>query len=357
MLVLVLALAQFNVQSACAQLGAEQAQEKVELENMKQEMNDVKRTTEEAIQGLNKLNTQVAKQDAKEIHLFCKEAVCEISPGVKINCLTYNGHLPGPPIVVQEGELVRVVLHNQLKIPTSLHFHGMCLPQGIDGLPRNDAGLLRPGETYAFQFVAQPKGTYFYHPQIIHAEQKSRGLSGAFIVEPSEAAANKVYDREIVVVFGELLAASKHAHSAPSSGQSPAEAPKTLVAVAPINQTGETNESTKYFLMNGQSAPAIAPIEVSEGMRVRMHLINAGQHDIPLHLSGHRFDVIAINGDLVQTQTPRDTITLEVSDRVDLEFTANNPGVWSFASEKVDQTTSNGKFPGGLACVIRYVPK
>ncbi|PWT96352.1 MAG: hypothetical protein C5B53_09895 [Candidatus Melainabacteria bacterium] len=348
--ILAFALAQLCAPVVLAQgsLGEEQAAEKIELEKMKQEMRDINITTDEAIRALNKIDTQAAKQQAREIHLFCKEALCEVAPGVKVNCLTYNGHIPGPQIVVQEGELVRVVLHNQLKIPTSLHFHGMTLPQGIDGLPRTEAGLLKPGETYAFQFVAQPKGTYWYHPQIIHAEQKSRGLSGAFIVVPGEG--SKTYDREIIIVFGDLLTKSK-----PSAAT--ADTAKMLAAVAPTNHQSEANETTTLFLMNGQSAPAIPAIEVSEGARVRLRLINASQHEIPLHLSGHRFDIVSVNGDLVQNQTPRDTITLEVSDRVDLEFTANNPGVWSLASEKIEQTTSNGKFPGGIACVVRYIPK
>jgi FtsP/CotA-like multicopper oxidase with cupredoxin domain len=348
--VLAFMFAQLSAPVVLAQgsLGEEQAAEKIELENMKQEMKDINVTTDEAIRALNKIDTTAAKRLPREIHLFCKEALCEISPGVKINCLTYNGHIPGPQIVAQEGELLRVILHNQLKVPTSLHFHGMTLPQGIDGLPRTEAGLVKPGETYAFQFIAQPKGTYWYHPQIIHAEQKARGLSGALVVVPAEA--SKTCDREFIIVFGDLLTKSK-------PGAAAADAAKTLVAVAPTNHQNEANETTNYFLANGQSAPAIPAIEVSEGMRVRLRLINASQHEIPLHLSGHRFDIVSVNGDLVQNQTPRDTITLEVSDRVDLEFTANNPGVWSLASEKVEETTSNGKFPGGIACVVRYVPK
>jgi manganese oxidase len=362
-----LALIDFNALPAQSELGnygsvgEEQAQEKVELEKMKSEMNDINVTTDEAIGALNQINTQAAKQDAKEIHLFCKETVCEISPGVKINCLTYNGHLPGPLISVQEGELVRIVLHNQMKVPTSLHFHGMTLAQGIDGLPRNDAGLVKPGETYAYQFVAEPKGTYWYHPQIIHAEQKARGLSGALVVEPNEGAGGKTFDREIVMVFSDLLSASSKRSrnspsttAAPAKSASPTDVPKVLTALAPTNQTGEASDSTTFFLMNGQSAPAIPPIELSQGTRVRMRLINAGQHAIPLHLTGHRFAVVSINGDLVQTQTPRDTITLGVSDRADVEFTANNPGVWSLGSEMVEQTTNGGKFPGGIACVVRY---
>lgn len=330
-------------------LGEEQAQEKFELENMRKEMNDIRSTTNEAIQALNQINTQELKQPAQEMHLFCKEATCEISPGNRISCLTYNGHLPGPTIVVQEGQMLKVVLHNQMKVPTSLHFHGMALPHSIDGLPKTDAGLVKPGESYAYQFIAQPKGTYWYHPQIIHADQKAKGLAGAIVVEPVGARGAKTFDREVVIVFGELLASTSRATAG--------DAGKVLTAVAPTNQLSDRNGITAYYLINGQSAPAVPAIELTAGSRVRIRMINAAQDEIPVHLSGHRFEVVSINGDLIQTQTPRDTITLGVSDRVDIEFTANNPGLWSLASEKVEQTTTGGKFPGGIACVVRYTEK
>jgi FtsP/CotA-like multicopper oxidase with cupredoxin domain len=348
-------------------LGEEQAAEKAELEKMKQEMSDIHATTDEAIGALNKINTQAAKQqDAKEIHLFCKEATCEVSPGTKINCLTYNGHIPGPTITAQEGQLIRIVLHNQSKAPTSLHFHGMVLPQGVDGLPRTDAGLVKPGETYAYQFIAQPKGTYWYHPQIIHAEQKARGLYGALVVEPNEGPGNKTYDQEMVIVLSDLRALAAQAlrnHNSvngaagglKSSGLS--DSARTYNATAVTNQPDKEKESTTFFLMNGQCAPAIPAMEVAPGSRVRLRFINAGQQAVPIHLTGHRFEIVAMNGNLVETQTARDTITLGVSDRVDLEFTANNPGVWSLGSEEAEQTTSGGKFPGGMALVVRYSGK
>jgi FtsP/CotA-like multicopper oxidase with cupredoxin domain len=346
-------------------LGEEQAREKVELDDMKREMNDIKSTTDEAIKGLNQLNTQVVKQDAKEIHLFCKDSVCEMSGGIKLDCLTYNGHLPGPTIRVKEGQLLKIVLHNQLKVPTSLHIHGMALPQDIDGLPRRDAGLVKPGESYVYQFVAQPKGTYFYHPQIVHCDQKARGLYGAIIVEPSGSPSDKICDEDICLVFSDMLcgasagARPKAAATGAASGKtsaSPEETAKTFIAQA-VPTPGRPNESTRYYLINGQCAPAVPPIELSSGSRVRLRLVNAGQVPVPVHLSGHRFEIASINGDLIDVQTPRDTITLGVSDRVDVEFTANNPGTWSLGSEQVDQTTTGGKFPGGMACVVRYTDR
>ena len=91
------------------------------------------------------------------------------------------------------------------------------------------------------------------------------------------------------------------------------------------------------------------------GERVRLHVINTLDEAVPLHLSGHRFEVTGINGsDPLEPRIVRDTITINPSDRVDLEFTANNPGVRSLASELPKQNSNNGRFPSGLAMIVRY---
>ena len=257
----------------------------------------------------------------QEFHLFCKAAHCEIAPGKIVDCLTYNGILPGPPIRVKEGQLVRLIVHNQLDTPTSLHLHGMILPVSVDGLP-SKSGLIAPGQSYAYQFVAKPVGTYWYHPQIMHADQKAKGMYGVLIVEPADTSVK--VDQDIALVISDIV-------------------------------NTKNNGQPTIYMINGKTAPAIPPIEVSKDSRVRLRVINCGQHAVPLHITGHKFELVSLNGNLSGEQTERDTITLGVSDRADLEFTANNPGVWSLGSELVEQSTSNGKFPGGIACLLRYI--
>ncbi len=307
--------------SEITELGEEQVDEKQELEKMRQELNDIKGSIKEGLAGISKVDTNALK-NLQEFHLICKSARCEISPGKTVDCLTYNGILPGPTIRVKEGQLVRLIVHNQLNTPTSLHIHGMVLPASVDGIPNTKTGLIQPGQTYVYQFIAKPVGTYWYHPQIIHADQKSKGLYGALIVEPAGAPVKSV-DQDLVLVLSDIAGGS---HSI-------------------------------FYLINGKTAPAIPAIEVSQDSRIRLRLINCGQHAVPLHISGHKFEVVALNGNLVGEQTERDTITLGVSDRLDLEFTANNPGVWSLGSELVEQSSNDGQFPGGIACVIKYIDR
>ena len=156
---------------------------------------------------------------------------------------------------------------------------------------------------------------------------------------------SKVYDRDIVIVLNDLRVRPTQPNAARSAAGRVA-----MIAVAPTKESGST-----LHLFNGKSAPAISPIEIKQGERVRLRVINAGQEPVPLCLSGHHLEVVSINGsDPGEPHVFRDTICLNPSDRCDLEFTATNPGVWSLASERYDQSTNDGKFPGGIACVVRY---
>jgi len=333
-------------------MGEEQAQEKEELRQMRGEAGDIKSTINSAIEQLDQLKNQMTSQaNMSELHLFAKEADVELCPGTAVHCLTYNGKLPGPPIRVKEGANVKIVLHNQLGAPTSLLFHGVSAPHSVHGLPRKDQGLVRPGEAYAYQFVAKQAGTYWYHPQVINLDQKARGLYGSIIVEPK---GGQSYTRDLVLMLGELATTGSAAAPRAAAG-SPFGAHASSAATAVAGAAAHASGTTDWYVMNGKCAPAIPPIELRRGERIRLRVVNAGQHAIPLSMSGHRFEVVAVNGsDALEPHVFRDTITVNPSDRFDLEFTADNPGVWSLASELVEQSTNNGKFPGGLACVVRY---
>jgi len=348
-------------------LGEEQAEEKLELQKMKTEMNDVKSITNDAVDQLNKINTSGLNQNVTEFHLICRDCPIEIVPGVKVRCLTYNGRLPGPLVKVKEGEPVRIVLHNQMQVPTSLHFHGMALPANVDSLPRREGGLVRPGETYTYQFVAPAAGLYWYEPQIPQADQKAKGLYGPIVVEPKEQAEA---DKEFVIlvsdlyaITGDTAARSRVAGQAlngnghtPGNGNSQPESAtptRSLLAVSPYKFRVYSGDKHVFYLMNGQCAPAIPPMEVSRGQKVRLQLINAGQSIVPLHLSGHALEGATTGAEAAPGK--RDTITLMPGSTCAVEFTADNPGVWSLASEVFEQSTNEGRFPGGIACVLRYV--
>jgi len=351
-------LASTTFSAAWAQVGdmfQEQAREKIELQKMHDEVKDIKSTINDAVQQLDQVQSQAnSANNVHEVHLIAKEANLDINSKTSVACFTYNGRMPGPEIRVREGEIVRIVLHNQLRVPTSLIFHGIILPQSVSGLPRKDSGLVQPGASFIYQFAAPQRGTYWYHPQVVNGDQKARGMFGALIVEPRETAS--AVEKDWTVFLSDL--------SVPETGipttHHPtdfARAPQHSIALhtaEPFPSLAAAKVLT-FYLMNGKSAPAIPPIELRKGERVRLRVINAGSQTVPLYLSGHRFEVVSVNGgDQLEPHLFRDTLAVQPSDRIDLEFSADNPGVWSLASEIPLQATNQGHFPGGIACVVRY---
>ena len=311
-------------------MGMEQAKEREELNSMKGEMGDVKSNINDSLDQLDRLSKKIKQANANEVHLITKEAKIEIAPGKFANFLTYNGKVPGPTLRVTASEPIRVVLHNNLKSATSLTFHGLILPQGVSGLPHKEGGLVAPGQVYAYQFIPKQSGTYWYHPQVVHSQQKVSGMYGALIVEPRVD--RKSYDRDFIMVFGQT----------------------SSIDTIPAGARGGPGQT--YFLVNGMTAPMAKPLEVRQGERIRLRMINASSSSIPLFLSGHKMEIVSQNGsDLLEPHVNRDTITMNPSDRCDVEFVANNPGVWSLASELTEQSTNQGSFPGGIACVIKYM--
>ncbi len=335
-------------------MAQEQAQEKLELEDMRNEMRDIKGQVRDAMGAMSELTNQgqagipgpgPGQVNVREIHLFAREANLEVGSETGANkdtikALTYNGKIPGPEIHVRQGEAVRIVLHNNLKSPasTSLHFHGLLTPHKVDGLPRAGGPsaaperFLKTEDSFVYQFIAAQPGTFFYHPQIIHQDQRFKGMFGAIVVHPRLP--TKEVNKELVLFLSKAEAIAK----------------ETKPELATTSATAK-----HFYLINGKTAPFIPALEVLNGERVRLHVINTLDEAVPLHLSGHRFEVTGINGsDPLEPRIVRDTITINPSDRVDLEFTANNPGVWSLASELPKQNSNNGRFPSGIAMIVRY---
>lgn len=327
-----------------ADLRTQQAQEKLELDDMKGEIKNLRSQMADTMGNMERLHSQTGKQQqsqdhkGKEFRLQAKESVCELMPGLSANVLTYNGEMPGPVIRVREGDAVRIVLNNQLKNPTSFYIQGMILPHQIAGLPRKGFGLASTGESCTFQFTADQVGTFCYHPQVPQLDQMSGGLFGALVVEPRSTP--KTYERDFVLVISEV-----------SDPHAPLKNPtKTGQASA-----GGQGHQQQIFLVNGKSAPAIPALDVQRGERIRLRLINLSQSSCPLNLGGHKLEVVSQNGsDSTEPHVTRDTITLGAAERMDVEFVADNPGVWSLSSSLPAQSSYQGKFPGGIALIVRY---
>lgn len=273
----------------------------------------------------------------REFHLTAQETEVELQPGLTVTAWTYNGTMPGPEIRVTEGDLVRVVLTNELPTATTIHWHGVDVPNDMDGPAGLSQAAVEPGESFTYEFIAKPAGTRWYHTHTDVTTQIMLGLYGAFIVEPKDE--TPTFDRDYTYILTEWDAELTPAVAL-------GEAPR-----GPRDQTLRGGEfGTDYFLINGKMHDAIPPIIVTEGDRVRIRLINAGNVPHPFHTHGHSFRIVATDGNPVPeaAQLTKDTVLVAPGERYDIEFDANNPGVWMVHCH-IENHADNG-----MMTVIQY---
>lgn len=124
------------------------------------------------------------KGGVKEFHLVAEEVDHEFAPGSTAKCWGYNGSTPGPTIEAVEGDRVRFLVTNRLKEHTTIHWHGLLLPSGMDGVGGLNQPQIQPGETFAYEFTLQQHGTHMYHPHADEMTQMAVGMMGMFIIHP-----------------------------------------------------------------------------------------------------------------------------------------------------------------------------
>jgi manganese oxidase len=222
----------------------------------------------------------------KVFHLMAMPVRWEMAPGQFATALAYNDQVPGPQIRVHRGDTVRVVLTNHLSQPTVIHWHGLTVPNAMDGVPYVTQDPVMPGRTFTYQFrVVDPPGTYLYHSHFNSTEQVGDGLYGAFVIEPNHT----TWDVE----YTEIL-----------------------------------NDGTLGFTIDGKGWPATAPLMAKLGQTVLIRMANVGQMLHPLHLHGYHFTVIAQDGAPVRPYSA-DTLVVAPGETYDVVVHATNPGVWA----------------------------
>jgi FtsP/CotA-like multicopper oxidase with cupredoxin domain len=140
------------------------------------------------------------KDEWKEFHLVAEEVTREIAPGMTARLWGYNGQTPGPTIEAVEGDKVRIFVTNKLPEHTTIHWHGMLLPNGMDGV----GGLTQPhipvGKTFVYEFEIKGSGTFMYHPHSDEMVQMAMGMMGMFIVHPKDPQFRRV-ERDFVFIM------------------------------------------------------------------------------------------------------------------------------------------------------------
>jgi len=264
-----------------------------------------------------------------------------ILPGITVDAYAYNGQIPGPRIRVQEGDHVRVVLHNQLPEETTLHWHGLILPNQMDGPAHVTQEPVPRGGSDTYEFTVQQSGTYFYHPHANPDRTQALGLYGAFIVDPKNFDDEIKADHEYVVELQEWLMREGLTYPAmPMDGGMP-----------------------NYFTINGKAYPATDTIHMKVGETVKVRFIGTNNGFIhPMHIHGGPFEVVAIDGQTLQPSARymADTVEIGPGQRYDVVWTARNPGKWLIHCHIPHHTTNNNAEMdggGGLMMVIDVAPK
>lgn len=271
------------------------------------------------------------ERPVKEFAIAVSEIEHELYPGgPKLMVWAFNGQIPGPTLRVTEGDLVRVRFTNNHTSHHTLHFHGLNVPNEMDGVAYGHLNHLevKPGETHTYEFVADPSGTHMYHCHVNSPQHIDLGMVGMLIVEPKDKRAEPKIDKEVALLLDDWYV-NEH------GGQEPMAHP------AMIHQAN-------YFTVNGKGFPGVEPIKLTVGEKIRVRMVNVGYQAHSMHLHGHSFVVTHRDGRRVATPQEQDTILIGPGERYDLVFSAERPGLWLFHCHVVPHVTNDGEYPGGL---------
>ena len=252
----------------------------------------------------------------KEFHLVAEPVVREMAPGMKAHLWGYNGQSPGPTIECVEGDKVRIFVTNRLPEHTTIHWHGVLVPNGMDGVGGLTQPHIKPGKTFVYEFEMKHSGTFMYHPHADEMVQMAMGMMGSLVVHPRDSGFMRV-DRD----FAFLLA---------------------MYDIEPGAATPKVSTMLDFNLstFNSRVFPGIDHLVVRKGDRVRVRIGNLTMTSHPIHLHGHNFEITCTDGGWVQkpARWPEVTTDVAVGQMRAFEFIADNPGDWALHCHKSHHT-------------------
>jgi len=244
----------------------------------------------------------------KVFHLVVEEVEHEFAPGLKATCWGYNGGVHGPVIEAVEGDRVRIFVTNRLVALTTVHWHGVLLPSGMDGVGGLSQRAIQPGETFVYEFPLVQHGTLMYHSHHDEMTQMGLGLTGMFIIHPRQPKVPRP-DRDFALLLHEWR-------------------------IEPGASRPDPNEMVNFNVLtiNAKCFPGTRPLVVKRGDRVRIRIGNLGaMSHHPIHLHGYSFTITATDGGAIPEagRWPETTVLVPVGSTRTIEFTADNPGDWA----------------------------
>lgn len=276
-----------------------------------------------------------AQEPAADYQLSIGHVAVELSSDKIIDTFGYNGTVPGPILRLREGRAVTIAVTNTLQHPELVHWHGLMIPSEVDGSMEEGTPMIMPGQSASYTFTPKPAGTRWYHTHAMAGKDLSRGLYsgqyGFLYVEPDRDPGH--YDQEVFIAMH---------HWEPSfvSIQDIRKGPPPDNGLEVAYQSASFNDKA---LGHGE------PIRVRQNQKVLFRLLNASAtDDVMVALPGHRFTVVALDGNPVPLQRSVDTLMLAPAERIDAVVEMNRPGIWIFGSTKDEEREK------GMGVVVEY---
>jgi manganese oxidase len=241
------------------------------------------------VYGNNLLEPTVDDDGAKVFELTASEIEWETKPGVVKDGMAFNGQIPGPMIRAEVGDTIKIVLHNEMSVPTAIHPHGLLVPNDMDGVPSVTQAAVMPGESFTYEIPLRNAGSHMYHSHFDSATQVPSGLLGALIVDDPERPVEEDVDYTMIL-----------------------------------------NDGPLGYTINGKDFPATEPIVVNNGDQVRVRFMNEGLQIHPMHLHGMPMTVIEKDGYPLPEPYMLDTLNVAPGDRYDVVIDAVEVGAWAF---------------------------
>lgn len=253
--------------------------------------------------------------------------------GVDFPGLAYNGAIPGPLLRVVHGQRVRVRYASRADVPTTIHWHGMILPNDMDGVAGVTQTAVAPGGDFVYEFVPGPPGTRWYHDHALHLGAM-RGLFGMFIVgDPTDEPS----DQEFALVFHDVPdwnsveAARRGTSMAPMTAPVGSSEMMRMKKMAHGSTRGKMGDEVAYVAhcIDGASYPNTKKLRVSVGDRVRLRILNASFTQTRyVRLASHALSVTHSDGNRLPVPVEVDVLRIGVSERYDVQFEVRNPGAF-----------------------------
>ena len=245
----------------------------------------------------------------KVFHLTAEPVWHQFAPGLEAQCWGYNGQVHGPTIEAVEGDRVRIYVTNKLPAPTSVHWHGVYLPNGMDGVAGLNQRTIPPGQTFKYEWTWRQHGTFMYHAHHDEMTQMAMGLMGLLVTHPRRPTPGYRVDRDFAIMLSEWK-------------------------IVPGTFRPDPNEMTDFnvLTMNAKAFPGTEPLVAKIGDRVRIRFSNLSAMDHhPIHIHGTYWKITATDGGQipVSAQWPETTVLVPVGSTRDVEFVASEPGDWA----------------------------